>query len=108
MMKTRKTSKKFLSDTPYEYGTVCWEVVVDPEDGYDLVQADLRITDCNGRISLSLSSRKKKHIAYRVKKLDTLIAELQAMREFLSSEKVAESVEKKIKVKKEKETNEDS
>ena len=108
MKKVRKTSKKFLSGTPYEYGTVCWEVVVDPEDEYDLVQADLRITDCNGRISLSFSSRKKKHIVYRVKKLDTLIAELQAMREFLSSEKVAEAVKKKIKVKKEKETNEDS
>lgn len=105
MKKVRKTVKKFLSPTPYEYGTICWEVVVGPVDKYDLVQADLRIADCSESISLSFSSRKKKHIAYRVKKLDVLIAELQAMREFLSSEKVTEAVEKKIKAKKEK-TNE--
>lgn len=103
MNKVRKTSKKFLSDTPYEYGSVCWEVVVDPDDSYDLVCADLRIADCSEKVSLSFGSRKKKHIAYRVKKLDVLIAELQAMREFLSSEKVAEAVEKKVKTKKDKE-----
>lgn len=105
MKKTRKTSKKFLSDTPYEYGSVCWEVVVDPEDSYELVSADLRITDCSEKVNLSFGSRKKKHIAYRVKKLDTLISELQAMRNFLSSEKVAEAVEKKIESKKEKENS---
>lgn len=106
MKKIRKTSKKFLSDTPYEYGSVCWEVVVDPDDSYELVSADLRITDCSEKVSLSFGSRKKKHIVYRVKKLDTLIAELQAMRNFLSSEKVVEAVEKKLKTKKEKESNE--
>lgn len=58
-MKVRKTSKKFLSDTPYEYGSVCWEVCVDPEDRYDLIQADVRITDCNENISLQFSSQKR-------------------------------------------------
>lgn len=101
MKKVRKTSKKFLSDTPYEYGSVCWEVVVDPNDKYDLVQADLRLADCNETISLGFSSRKKKHIAHRIKKLDTLIAELQGMRDFLSSKEVKEAVEKKIEDKKE-------
>lgn len=99
MKKVRKTSKKFLSATPYEYGSVCWEVVVDPEDEYDLVQADLRLTDCNERIVLGFSTRKKKHMAYRLKKLDTLITELQSMRNFLASEKVEEAVKAKIKKK---------
>lgn len=100
-MKVRKTSKKFLSDTPYEYGSVCWEVVADPEDKYDLVQADLRLADCNETISLGFSSRKKRHLTHRMKKLNTLIAELQAMRDFLCSEEVSKAVEKKIKAKKE-------
>lgn len=102
-MKTvRKTVKKFLSDTPYEYGSVCWEVVVDPIDKYELVQADLRIADCSKSIDLTFGSRKKKHMGYRVKKLDVLIAELQAMREFLTSKEVKEAVEKKVRAKKEK------
>ena len=105
MKKVRKTSKKFLSDPPYEYGSVCWEVVVDQNSKYDLVQADLRLTDCNERIVIGFSTRKKKHLAYRIKKLDTLISELQSMREFLTSEKVGEAVEKKIKANKEKENS---
>lgn len=100
MKKIRKTSKKFLSGTPYEYGSVCWEVVVDPEDEYALVQADLRFTDCNERVVIGFSSRKKKHLIYRINKLDTLISELQSIRDFLSSAKVEEAVEKKVKAKK--------
>lgn len=99
--KVRKTSKKFLSDTPYEYGSVCWEVRVDPEDRYDLVQADLRIADCGNAVTLGFSSRKKRHMDYRIKKLDVLISELQAMREVLASDEVAQVVSKKIEAKKE-------
>ena len=69
----------------------------DPEDGYDLVQADLRITDCNHVTNIQFSSRKKKHLKYRVQKLDNLIKELQNMREFLTSEEVAKVVEFKLK-----------
>ena len=97
MKKVRKTVKKFLSNTPYEYGSVAWEVVCDPDDGYDLVQADLRITDCNHVTNIQFSSRKKKHLKYRVQKLDNLIKELQNMRKFLVSEEVAKVVEFKLK-----------
>lgn len=97
-MKVRKTSKKFLSDTPYEYGSVCWEVCVDPEDRYDLIQADIRITDCNESISLQFSSNKEKHIDKRIQKLDNLIDSLKEMRKVLKSKEVAESVKTKLKV----------
>lgn len=99
--KVRKTSKKFLSNTPYEYGSVCWEVVVDPVDKYDLVQADLRIADCGNVATLGFSSQKKHHMDYRLKKLDVLISELQAMRKVLASDEVAQVVSKKIEAKKE-------
>ena len=103
--KVRKTSKKFLSDTPYEYGSVCWEVSVDPEDRYDLLQADLRIADCGNSITLGFNSRKKRHMDYRLEKLDVLISELQAMREALASKEVAQVVSKKIEAKKKEKSN---
>ena len=97
-MKVRKTSKKFLSDTPYEYGSVCWEVFVDPEDRYDLIQADIRITDCNEKIILGFSSQKENHLDKRIQKLDNLIDSLKEMRKVLKSKEVAEAVKTKLKV----------
>lgn len=100
-MKVRKTSKQFLSDTPYEYGSVCWEVFVDPEDRYDLIQADLRITDCSEKIILGFSSQKEKHIDKRIQKLDNLIDSLKEMRKVLKSKEVAEVVKTKLKAREE-------
>lgn len=97
--KVRKTVKKFLSNTPYEYGSICWEVVADPKDKYDLVQADVRIADCGNVATLGFSSQKKRHMDYRLKKLDVLISELQAVRKVLASEEVAQVVSKKIEAK---------
>lgn len=96
-MKVRKTSKKFLSDTPYEYGSVCWEVCVDPKDRYDLIQADIRITDCNENISLQFSSQKEKHLDKRIQKLDNLIDSLKEMRKVHKSKEVADTVKTKLK-----------
>lgn len=96
-MKVRKTSKKFLSDTPYEYGSVCWEVFVDPEDRYDLIQADIRITDCSENIILQFSSQKEKHLDKRIQKLDNLIDSLKEMRKVLKSKEVSDAVKTKLK-----------
>lgn len=96
-MKIRKTSKKFLSDTPYEYGSVCWEVCVDPEDRYDLLQANIRIADCNENIRLQFSSQKEKHLDKRIQKLDNLIDSLKEMRKVLKSKEVADTVKTKLK-----------
>lgn len=95
-MKIRKTSKKFLSDTPYEYGSVCWEVFVDPDDRYDLIQADIRIADCNEKIILGLSSQKENHLDKRIQKLDKLIDSLKEMRKVLKSKEVADAVKTKL------------
>lgn len=100
-MKVRKTSKKFLSDTPYEYGSVCWEVLVDPEDRYDLIQADVRITDCSENIILQFSSQKEKHLDKRIQKLDNLIDSLKEMRKVLKSKEVADAVKTKLKAREE-------
>jgi hypothetical protein len=97
--KIRKTVKKFLSPTPYEYGSVCWEVVCDPKDEYDLLEASLRIADCNETITIGFSSLEKKHLNYRIKKLDTLIKSLQDMRDLMTSESVQELLKQKIEKK---------
>ena len=101
-MKVIKNDKRFLSNIPHEYGTVCWEVIVDPEDGYDLMQADLRITDCSNTVNLSFSTRKEKHLLKRVEKIDNLIDALHDMREALVSAEVQEAIRLKVEAKEEK------
>ena len=105
MKNVRKTVKKFLSSTPYEYGSVCWEVVVDPRDSYELIQADLRISDCSKHVDLSMGTTEAKHLKNRIQKIDVLIRELQAMKEFMMSYEVQEAVKYKIEAKKEKKCN---
>lgn len=97
--KYRKNSKRFLSDTPCEYGSVCWEVSADPEDRYDLIDSNLRIADCGKSIDLGFSTRKEEHLDKRIQKLDTLIESLQEMREALTSKELKKVVKQKIKAK---------
>lgn len=97
--KIRKTSKKFLSPTPHEYGSVAWEVCCDPKDSYDLIEASLRIGDCSKNIELGFDAQDKKHLKYRLAKLDTLIKSLQEMRAMMTSTEVQKIVDEKVKIK---------
>ena len=94
--KIRKTVKRFLSDTPEEFGTVCYDVCVTTEKHHDLVEAHLRITDCNKVVNIGFQSYEKKHMAKRLKKLDNLISTLQEFRSVLTSKEVKEMVEYKL------------
>lgn len=47
----KKYSKKFLNDSSYERGTVCWNVDAD-EDG---IFANLHFSDCHNAVSLTFT-----------------------------------------------------
>lgn len=104
--KIRKTVKRFLSDTPNEYATVCYEINVDPDDRYELLDATLRITDCMTNVNISFGAIKKEHLAKRVKKLDVLIKTLQELRDTITSENVSNVIQYKIEHKTKKGTKE--
>ena len=94
--KISKTVKRFLSETPNEFATVSYGVRVDPKDNYSLLDATVRITDCNNNVCISFDTFKKEHLKKRIKKLDVLIDTLQEFRAILSSEEIKEAIQCKI------------
>lgn len=99
MKKFSKSSKKFLSGTPHEYGSVAWVVSCEPKDDYHLICADLRITDCSNDISLDFCTREAEHLEKRIEKLDSLIESLQKFRKALTCDKLGKVVQQKLKKK---------
>ena len=78
-----RRNKTFLSDSHEEFGSVSWVVETNGEDnilGY-VVEANLTISDCSKCAQLDFDCKGYKHIDKRIKKLDTLIEELQKMKE---------------------------
>ena len=86
-----KRNKTFLSQSHQETGNIAWYVSTDRGDQdffSELVSSDLKISDCSGSISLDFSCEKPSHIDKRIDKIDTIIQELQSMKEgFLEAKK---------------------
>lgn len=81
-MKGRDRNKAWLNDSHQEFGSVAWHVSPSnrfrSEKGY--IYSELRLTDCHESINLEFTSDDAKQAFKRLKKLDTLISELQAFR----------------------------
>lgn len=69
MKEIKKTEKRFLSDTPYEYGSVCYTVGLNK----DSLEAELRLADCNKVIVLDFSAYGKDCVDIRIEKVDAMI-----------------------------------
>ena len=93
-----RRNKTFLNDSHDEGGSVNWYVQTDKYvgTGYEFIcgnctlDAELKISDCSNIINLNFDCEKVEHIPKRIKKLETLINELQDMKSAL------EEVEKLI------------
>lgn len=94
--KISKTVKRFLSETPNEFATVSYTARVDPKDYYTLLDATVRITDCDNNVRIFFDAFKKEHLKKRIKKLDVLIDTLQEFRAILSSDEIKEAIQCKI------------
>ena len=81
-MKAR--GKTFLSESHDEGGSVSWSVNTQAEIWHEArVEASVYLRDCDKQICLDFDCNEFKHIDKRLAKLDTLMVELNKMREAL-------------------------
>ncbi|QDP48788.1 MAG: hypothetical protein Unbinned5081contig1000_37 [Prokaryotic dsDNA virus sp.] len=80
-----KVNKRFLSRDPDEYGSVAWDVTKEfryngKQKRVPFFDANLRLSDCYRTITLDFCFGNSKRRKARIKKLATLIAELEKMK----------------------------
>ncbi len=69
--------KRFLTERGDEGGSVRWHAVTDDDDyAYQILDAELHITDCEKVVVLEFSCPSYKAIAKRIAKVDELLQEL--------------------------------
>lgn len=80
--------RKFLSSRFDEGGSICWEVTQDTWKKSKDISGFLTLRDCSRSITLEFSVMTEKQRKQRLKKLDTLIVELEKMRDCLEKGEV--------------------
>ena len=85
-----RRNKAFLNDSHLEGGSVSWYVATGDQEEEEsilcncyLISGILQITDCHNQIQIDFNCEKESHIPTRVAKLQTLIDELESMKEGL-------------------------
>jgi hypothetical protein len=73
--------KRFISDSHEEYGSVGWYLNTDGRMGLYTMDGELRLGDCSEVIILDFSCYHSSDVPKRISKLDSLIEELQNMRD---------------------------
>lgn len=78
-----KRNKTFLSQGHLETGNIAWYVSTEGEYTFlsELVNSELKISDCSSSVTLDFSCEKPSHIDKRISKIDILIKELESMKE---------------------------